>query len=415
MGELNNSITQEDTLDTTSENPVEASTETTAETSAPQEENRSGSSGILVTPAENISGEETTGENSSASASEASIEETSAEEAYTETQAPGADTGAAPFSGGMLYAILALLLVLIIGVALTIIRKNNEKKRRRRKRRTKPSPSPSPRSDDLITAVGTDPTLATAPIAAVHQPVVAAVHQHIGAREDQQDSYGASDLNAYPVQGVLAVVADGMGGLSNGGAVSSALVHTFLDGFRRMAGQVQPQDMLLEMTIQANSYINQMLRGAERSGSTLVSAVIREGYLHFLTVGDSRIYLFRGGTLLQLNRDHIYQEELAVKAVNRLISIPQVSGDRQAHSLTSYFGIGQIPSIDRNYEGIKLVSGDRILLATDGVFGTLTQEQMEQALQGTVGEAAKAIGDMVREADQPYQDNNTALILEYRG
>lgn len=354
---------------------------------------------------------------SSASPADAFTAPTGETFATTETQAPGDEQAAGFLSGGgLLYAALALLLALIVCVVLLIIRKNNAEKKRRRRRKARQAAN----RDDLVTTRGVDPTLANAPMAtaptvAAQQPIVAAVHQHIGAREDQQDSYGASDLTAYPTSGVLAVVADGMGGLSNGGAVSSALVRTFLEGFRRMAGQTQPQDMLLEMAIQANNYINQMLRGAERSGSTLVSAVVQDGYLHFLTVGDSRIYLYRAGTLLQLNREHIYQEELAVKAINRLISIQQVSGDRQAHSLTSYFGIGSIPSIDRNYEGIKLVPGDRILLATDGVFGTLSREEMEQALQGTVGEATQALGDRIREIDKPYQDNNTALILEYRG
>lgn len=372
---------------------------------------------MRVAPGEEIALDPNRNDDTSASAAE--VFTVPAEETLTtaETQVPGGDEPAAGFlsGGGLLYAALALLLALIVCVALVIIRKNNAEKKRRQRRRARRAGS----RDDLITTRGVDPTLANAPMAAApaaaQQPIVAAVHQHIGAREDQQDSYGASDLTAYPTSGVLAVVADGMGGLSNGGAVSSALVRTFLEGFRHMAGQTQPQDMLLEMAIQANNYINQMLRGAERSGSTLVSAVVQDGYLHFLTVGDSRIYLYRAGTLLQLNREHIYQEELAVKAINRLISIPQVSGDRQAHSLTSYFGIGSIPAIDRNYEGIKLVPGDRILLATDGVFGTLSREEMEQALQGTVGEATQALGDRIREIDKPYQDNNTALILEYRG
>ena len=370
-----------------------------------------------VTPDEAIAMPVPGSQEADSSASPADLFTTPTEETVTttETQAPGGEQAAGFLSGGgLLYAALALILALIVCVVLLIIRKNNAEKKRRQRRKAKKAQQGS--RDDLITTRGVDPTLANAPMAAaVQQPIVAAVHQHIGAREDQQDSYGASDLTAYPTTGVLAVVADGMGGLTTGAAVSSAQVRTFLEGFRRMAGQTQPQDMLLEMAIQANNYINQMLRGAERSGSTLVSAVVQDGYLHFLTVGDSRIYLYRAGTLLQLNREHIYQEELAVKAVNRLISIPQVSGDRQAHSLTSYFGIGNIPSIDRNYEGIKLVPGDRILLATDGVFGTLSQEEMEQALRGTVGEATQALGDRILEIDKPYQDNNTALILEYRG
>lgn len=244
--------------------------------------------------------------------------------------------------------------------------------------------------------------------------ILAAAHQHIGTREDQQDSYGVSEPGDYAQKGIVAVVADGMGGLANGRMVSSALVRNLLDGFANAPSQFSAADFLLEQAIRANSGVNQMLRGQERSGSTLVSCIIREGKLHFLTVGDSRIYLYRGGALIQLNREHIYQEELAVKAVNQGASLQQMHTDRQAHALTSYFGIGRIPAIDRNDEPVKLMNGDKILLASDGVFGTLSQEQLEQAMAQSVTMAARTMGQWILDANRTHQDNNTAVILEYR-
>lgn len=168
------------------------------------------------------------------------------------------------------------------------------------------------------------------------QGVRAAYHQHIGARQDQQDSCTYSDPALYPQQGILAVVADGMGGLANGKAVSATLVRIFEEGFRQSNPQHGGADLLLELAVRANSQINQMLMRQDRSGSTLVAAIIRKGYLHFLAVGDSRIYLCRGGALIQLNREHIFREELAVKAVNQAVPMNQVWSDRQAHALTSY-------------------------------------------------------------------------------
>ena len=263
------------------------------------------------------------------------------------------------------------------------------------------------------------PKAAVAAPIPVKQPGVgirSSVFQSLGARKDQQDSYGMTDPALYSQNGVMAIVADGMGGLANGKAVSSALVNTFIGGFRGIAANEKTQDQLMELAITANQRINQMLAGAERSGSTLLATVVRDGRLFFLTVGDSRIYLYRGGALLQLNREHIYQEELAVKAVNRQVPLNQVTGDRQAHSLTSFFGIGNLTHMDRNFEGIRLLPGDRIMLCSDGVFGTLTQEQMEYALgAGDVRESARLMRDMILEINKPYQDNNTGLILEYLG
>jgi len=302
----------------------------------------------------------------------------------------------------ILYCALAVAAVILIAViALLVLRKKSSKKTT-----AKEMPPAEEESSPTVSAAVPQP---------VKEHILASVHQDIGAREDQQDAYGVSPPISYEQQGVMAVVADGMGGLSNGSAVSNALVRCFLDGFRTIAGRYgNAADMILEQTVRANAYINQMLRGADRSGSTLLCAVIRGGYMNFLTVGDSRIYLYRSGTLLQLNREHIYQEELAVKAVNQGINLQQVRSDRQAHALTSYLGIGKIPYIDRNDEPIKLIDGDKIMLASDGVFGTLSAAQMEEALKHDVKESTVLIGEMIRKANRPYQDNNTAVILEFR-
>lgn len=247
-----------------------------------------------------------------------------------------------------------------------------------------------------------------------HIPVSAASVHEIGAREDQQDSFGISDYMEQG-KGMLAVVADGMGGLTNGKAVSSLAVNTCFDVFYSLPNYISHADMLLQMAVQSNSAVNQMLRASGKSGSTLVAATIGSGQLHYLTIGDSHIYLYRGGALLQLNKEHIYREELSLEAVNGRMSIHQVNNDPQAKSLTSYLGIGRVPYLDRNYEGIKLISGDKIILASDGVFGTLSQEQMEMALQLSAAEAAEKLRELVSAANRPYQDNYTAVVLEYHG
>ena len=209
-------------------------------------------------------------------------------------------------------------------------------------------------------------------------------------------------------------VADGMGGLSNGRAVSQALVRCFEEGFLRADPTFGSADLLLQLAIRANAQVNGMLQGQERSGSTLVAAVIRGGLLHFLCVGDSRVYLYRSGGLIQLSREHIFQEELAVRALNREIPGSRVRADRQARALTSYFGIGHIPALDRNDAGIKLISGDKILLASDGVFGTLTDQTLEALMAMEPEAAAQAMAERIAAADKRYQDNHTAVILEYQ-
>lgn len=259
------------------------------------------------------------------------------------------------------------------------------------------------------------------------QNMVSAVVQETGAREDQQDSYGIEEFdnpgNADD-QGILAIVADGMGGLSNGKEASSLTVDTCIQVFRTQRmyhsfgnrpGQKPVPEVLLEMAKEAVSRTKQAFSGEERGGSTLVSAVIRDGRLSFLCVGDSRIYLYRKGGLLQLNREHVYQEELVLEAVNGRLALEEAKTDAQARALTSYLGQGNIFWLDRNREEIKLVAGDKILLATDGVFGTLPAARLEHALEKDVRQAAEEIREEIEKAGLSYQDNYTAVILEYRG
>lgn len=303
----------------------------------------------------------------------------------------------------LLWGGLAVAFALLAAVIVALLRK---------KKSADTAPESQPQQTTPVPTVPESPS--PAPVApAAPPPVQVAYYQHIGAREDQQDSYAVSNPAGYDRQGVLALVADGMGGLSNGGAVSATVVRSFMESFRSV--QAPPGELLLEAAARTNVHVNQMLRDGEKSGSTLVAVIIREGLLNFLSVGDSRIYLYRGGALLQLNREHTYREELAVRAVNQEIPMSRVRGDRQSHALTSYFGIDTIPHIDRNDEAIRLLPGDRLLLASDGVFGTLAIRQLETAMALEISESAKEIENLIRQANIPHQDNNTAVILQYNG
>lgn len=327
-------------------------------------------------------------------------------ESYTEVQTAAPPAPEAGGSSGMLLGALGIVLALLAAVLVVLLR------RRRTQKGGTAAVEPAPA--DLPAEKAPLPSTSEITAPPVKGSVRAAVHQHIGKREDQQDSYVCTDPAVYGARGVLAAVADGMGGLSNGRAVSQALVRCFEEGFLRADPTFGSADLLLQLAIRANAQVNGMLQGQERSGSTLVAAVIRGGLLHFLCVGDSRVYLYRGGGLIQLSREHIFQEELAVRALNREIPGSRVRADRQARALTSYFGIGHIPALDRNDAGIKLISGDKILLASDGVFGTLTDQTLEALMAMEPEAAAQAMAERIAAADKRYQDNHTAVILEYQ-
>ena len=233
----------------------------------------------------------------------------------------------------------------------------------------------------------------------------------IGARESQQDSFAISPVELLSTQGVLAVVADGMGGLADGDKVSQSAVATMMDGFFTASGT--PGEILLSLTERANRRINQLLgpEGIGRSGSTLVAGLIREGRFHYVSIGDSRICLYRDGQLIQLNREHIYRNELSVQALSGVGTLQDAARHPKAAGLTSYLGMGHLRYVDIPASGITVRSGDKFVLMSDGVYNALSEEELRRALNESAAQAAEMIKTMIAKKAYRHQDNYTAVIL----
>lgn len=235
--------------------------------------------------------------------------------------------------------------------------------------------------------------------------------QNIGGRSTQQDSYGVVQCPA----GTLAVVADGMGGLSDGDKVSQKIVATMRsDAVRIRPGQTD--NVLCQMVAHANQEINRMLGSARqyKSGSTVLAVLIEKNRMQWITVGDSRIYLCRGGSLIQLNREHVYYAELLKQAINGKLSFAEANRDPQAERLSSFVGMGDLKHVDFCLNKLHLREGDRILLMSDGVFNTLSEEEIAKAVQAAedTAQAAASLEQKVLQKNAPNQDNFTCVLLE---
>lgn len=239
---------------------------------------------------------------------------------------------------------------------------------------------------------------------------------NIGRRSVQQDSMGSMDLGSG--SDVFAVVADGMGGLSGGDQVSQGVVMSML----QQAGSLGPGQMdgvLSAMVRSANEEINRQLGpdGVYHSGSTVVAVLVRGNVFHWISVGDSRIYLYRGGSMLQLNQEHTYEVELMQRVMNGEITAAEAASDPQRRGLTSFIGMGRLKYVDASRRPVMLQSGDRILLMTDGVFNNLPETAMADTLRRNpdVRQAAKVLEEQVLALQDAAQDNFTAIVLGFQG
>lgn len=254
------------------------------------------------------------------------------------------------------------------------------------------------------------------PVFNVNRIQVATVH-NIGQRQEQQDNILVTDFENIDInreKGFLAVLADGMGGINNGAEISSIITENFKEGFYEFNSEM-PMDMqLLTMLARANQKVNLFVSQNEggKCGSTVISVLIKNGLMNFLSVGDSRIYLMRHNSLIQLNREQVYSRKLDILSSRGIITEADAKLDPQRSALTSYVGMGEIESIDTNISPLRLVPGDEIILMSDGVFGTLNEEEILKALLvEEIDKSATYLEQAVLSKAKERQDNFSAVII----
>ena len=291
-------------------------------------------------------------------------------------------------------------------IYLTFLIKKEQQLARRIPGGLRPNPGPSP-----IVGPSIDPISSTQVVSAL--PRVATIHQ-IGRRNYQQDSLGHAAVLGN--QGFLAVVADGMGGLSGGEKVSQKIVTDMLT----MGNQLKPGQtagILWTMVNQINENVNRMLGpdGLYKSGSTLISVLVHSNRFQWISVGDSRIYLYREGYVNQLNQDHDQLQAWMPDILEGRVSMAEAIRHPDGRKLTSFIGMGQLKYVDGSVSSIALEPGDRILLVSDGIYGIVDENRMADILKRypDIDQAAAVIEQVIRESNSPHQDNYTAIILGF--
>lgn len=238
----------------------------------------------------------------------------------------------------------------------------------------------------------------------------------IGKRENQQDSFAYSDVadqKTVEEKGMLLLVADGMGGMENGAEVSATVAIEALRYFDTYGPDDDIPAYLYDMAQYINDRINELLGpdGIGRSGSTLVAVHIRNHKVHWLSVGDSCIYLYQGSVFTRLNILHNYGTQLNEKLQRGEMTLEEVMAEPNKHALTSYIGAGEIALIDQNIEPLVLNPGDRLVLMSDGI-ETVSDEELCGVLRYDVEEAALKLRYLIEQKDKRNQDNFTAIIVE---
>ncbi len=227
-------------------------------------------------------------------------------------------------------------------------------------------------------------------------------YTHIGNVRKRNEDAWLGD----PERG-LWVVCDGMGGHDAGDYASSHIVESLGRcpfPARHGAAVRTIRACLAECNQHLVDYSSD--NGLDQVGSTLVALYLRDWTATVLWAGDSRAYRLRDGRLRQISRDHSYGVELADAAGDDFAQVPE--GYSQA--ITRAVGVAPRLRLDTLFSQVH--PGDRWLLCSDGVSGSLTTERMAQVMEDSPAPGR----DLVEEAmDSGSRDNCTAVIIRVTG
>jgi serine/threonine protein phosphatase PrpC len=241
---------------------------------------------------------------------------------------------------------------------------------------------------------------------------------HQGARDYQEDSFGYSnivDSKTISEKGFLAVLADGMGGLANGRAISDYVVSSFIKMFNALNYSSPFPSQLESIVMKINEEVcrNFTVDGKSGAGSTIAAAFVYRAKLYWVCVGDSRLYVLRNKRLYAANEDHDYFNQLLPEHLADEISMKQIKSDEKKDSLASYIGNEKLPYIDVNRKGFPLRKGDMIILCSDGVYNGISGEELTALLkQYEPQRASEKITQAILNKNIAGQDNLTVMVIK---
>lgn len=231
--------------------------------------------------------------------------------------------------------------------------------------------------------------------------------QTIGTREKQDDSFAAS-IREY---GIMALVADGIGGYINGKLASSITVETFLDEFEKR----DVTDNLSYYFQKSATLSNERIRdefGEAKGGTTVVSVVLKDDKLFWTSVGDSNIAVFRGGRLIPVNRKENVKNWLEDQYHAGAIRREEALSNNTDTRLVNYLGYDGFKKADESDRPIFLKKKDKVLIYSDGV-EVLGQIELEKLLSKKMHpqKTADAIITQIDLKKKTKKDNATIVIL----
>jgi protein phosphatase len=210
-------------------------------------------------------------------------------------------------------------------------------------------------------------------------------------------------------KGVLMVVADGMGGHEGGEIASRIAVERVRATY--YASSAQPDQALSEAFQRANQEILQHARRNPHlagMGTTCTAVAVVQDAAWLAHVGDSRMYLVRGGGAYRMTQDHSATMELVKRG---LLTLAEADRHEERNVILRAVGTRERLEVSAWEHPFPLQDGDRIVVCSDGMYETVPDQEIGEICgrAQSSSEACAALLDAALERDGT--DNITVAVL----
>src|SRR5262245_8795302 len=214
-------------------------------------------------------------------------------------------------------------------------------------------------------------------------------------------------------RGPLLVVCDGMGGVEGGEVASELAAETLWREMKATPATRDPEvfaRLLRRAARVANHEVFAMAKrkpGLRGMGTTLSAAGVIGDRLIIATVGDSRAYVLREGSLVQVTRDQSLQ--------SALLAAGHTPGEAASAGGAILQALGVGDDVEPSLSIIEIRRGDRILMCSDGLHGLVGDPALAVllSLPHTVEESVRLLVSAARAAGGT--DNITAVVAQVGG
>jgi protein phosphatase len=252
-------------------------------------------------------------------------------------------------------------------------------------------------------------------------------------REHNEDSFLVADLTAKNAslqpqvrehelgpKGSLLVVADGMGGAAAGEVASAMATKTIYDHVANKWGadsENTPQQFAYRLK-EAVELANQRIHGYAKEhpevrgmGTTTTAVGILADHMYLTQVGDSRAYLVRGGSAVQLTKDQSLMQRLVDAG-----ELTEEEAEKSERRNIILQALGPDPRVRVDLTHQEARRGDIIVMCSDGLSGQVKKDEIAEVVTQNLTDLAAACGrliDMANERGGP--DNITVVVAHLSG